>query len=76
MSTGLDRLTFRAIVDEATALIASVYRGDEAPPAGLKLALVRALRKAEARGSQAVIEHFGICDECSPFLNPTDGSAA
>lgn len=63
---GLDRLTFTAIVEEATALIEGVYQGEQKPPAGLKLAMVRALRKAEYRGSQAIIEHFGICDDCSP----------
>ncbi len=65
MSGPLDNLTLRNIVDEAEAIIRRLFPDKRKEPAGLKLELVRALRKAESRGMQAVVEHFGICDDCS-----------
>lgn len=69
MSSALDNLTLRNIVEEAEAIIRRLFPDKREEPAGLKLELVRALRKAESRGMQAVVEHFGICDDCSPVPN-------
>lgn len=65
MSGPFDNLTLRQLANEAGDVIklAFPYGGE---PAGLKLAIVRALRKAESRGMQAVVDHFCICDDCSP----------
>lgn len=67
MSDALDRLTLRQILDEADVILARFFSGAPTPE-GLKLVLVQALRKAETRGMQACIEHFGLCDDCSPLV--------
>lgn len=66
MSDPLDKLTLSQIADEARAVVSNSFPNGGAPE-GLLLSIVRAMRQAETRGFQACLDHFKICDDCSPL---------
>ena len=58
MSGPTEELPLRAVVDEAQAIVMRLYPQEGSQPPGLKLELVRIIRKAELRGYQACMRHF------------------
>lgn len=62
MTSPLEQLTLKSVVEEAESIIRRLFPDKRKEPAGLKLELVRVIRKAETRGIQACMQHFGIDD--------------
>jgi hypothetical protein len=54
-----DPMPFSAVVVEAEAILGRLFPEGNPPP-GLKLELVRAIRKAELRGYQACLGYFDV----------------
>lgn len=53
-------MTLRDFVEEAEAIVRRLFPEDGSEPQGLKLELVRVIRKAELRGYQECLQTLGI----------------
>ena len=66
--TNNDPMPLSAVVEEADAIVRRLFPDEEQRPRGLKLELVRSIRKAELRGYQACMRdnHLDESDQPAP----------